>query len=104
MVADSGFDESIHAPNRLRICGILRPLDGAEFSVLKDASGISEANVSKTIRNLVELGYVQEVHLEQAQGHAAYDNPQPHTGGAPDLRCAPFGPSANDGSAHRLSP
>lgn len=59
MAAESGFDESIHAPNRLRICGILRPLDGAEFSVLKEALGISEANLSKTIRNLVDLGYVQ---------------------------------------------
>lgn len=59
MAAELGFDESIHAPNRLRICGILRPVDSADFAVLREALGISEANLSKTIRNLVELGYVR---------------------------------------------
>ena len=59
MAAERGFNESIHAPNRLRICGMLRPVDSADFSVLREALGISEANLSKTIRNLVELGFVR---------------------------------------------
>jgi len=52
------FDESIHAPTRLRLCAMLRPVDSAEFSALTSTLGVSEANLSKTIRNLVELGYL----------------------------------------------
>lgn len=59
MVADDGFDEQIHAPTRLRICGLLRPVDAAEFSVLRSALGLSEANLSKTLRSLTEIGYVR---------------------------------------------
>lgn len=58
MADDARFSEAIHAPNRLRICGLLRPVDSAEFSVLKDTLGLSEANLSKTVRSLVELGFV----------------------------------------------
>jgi DNA-binding MarR family transcriptional regulator len=59
VAAESGFDEAIHAPNRLRICGLLRPVDSVEFSVLRSTLNISEANLSKTIRSLVEAGYVR---------------------------------------------
>ncbi|MEU0236079.1 transcriptional regulator [Nocardiopsis sp. NPDC006198] len=59
MAADPRFDEAIHAPNRLRICGLLRPVDSADFAVLRSALGLSEANLSKTIRSLVDLGYVR---------------------------------------------
>lgn len=56
---DARFDEAIHAPNRLRICGLLRPVDSADFAVLRSTLGLSEANLSKTIRSLVQLGYVR---------------------------------------------
>jgi len=59
VAADPRFDEAIHAPNRLRICGLLRPVDSADFSVLRSALGLSEANLSKTIRSLADLGYVR---------------------------------------------
>ncbi|WP_017595815.1 transcriptional regulator [Nocardiopsis potens] len=59
MPADPRFDEAVHAPNRLRICGLLRPVDSADFAFLRSALGLSEANLSKTIRSLVELGYVR---------------------------------------------
>lgn len=59
MAAEPGFDEAIHAPNRLRICGLLRPVDSVEFSVLLSTLEISEANLSKTIRSLVDAGYVR---------------------------------------------
>jgi len=52
------FDESIHAPTRLRLCALLRPVDFAEFSTLTSALGISEANLSKTVRKLADLGYL----------------------------------------------
>lgn len=37
---------------------MLRPLDGADFSVIATMLELSEANLSKTVRNLVALGYV----------------------------------------------
>lgn len=55
---DPCFDELIHAPTRLRLCAMLRPLAGAEFSAIAAMLELSEANLSKTVRNLVELGYL----------------------------------------------
>ena len=59
VAADNGFDEQIHARTRLRICGMLRPVDTAEFTVLRSALELSEANLSKTLRSLAEIGYVR---------------------------------------------
>ncbi|MFC4555932.1 transcriptional regulator [Georgenia faecalis] len=59
MAAEGGFDETIHAPTRLRLCGILRHVDSAEFAMLRDALDLSEANLSKTLRALADLGYVR---------------------------------------------
>jgi DNA-binding MarR family transcriptional regulator len=56
--AEARFDEAIHAPTRLRLCALLRPLDHADFAVLATSLAISEATLSKTIRNLADLGYV----------------------------------------------
>ncbi|WP_441791320.1 transcriptional regulator [Leifsonia sp. YAF41] len=58
MSADPRFDEAIHALTRLRLCALLRPLDAADFGTLVNTLEVSEANLSKTIRNLIELGYV----------------------------------------------
>ena len=52
------FDESIHAPTRLRLCALLRPVDHIDFSVLATTLGLSDANLSKTVRALVDLGYI----------------------------------------------
>ena len=52
------FDEAIHAPTRLRICAMLRPLAEADFADVTAALDLSDANLSKTLRALVELGYV----------------------------------------------
>lgn len=53
------FDALIHAPNRLRICAVLAPLDEAEFSVVRDEVGISDSVLSKQVRLLEEAGYVE---------------------------------------------
>lgn len=58
MSVEVRFDESIHAPTRLRVCAMLRPVDGAEFSAVAAALGRSEANLSKTVKKLVDLGYL----------------------------------------------
>jgi DNA-binding MarR family transcriptional regulator len=58
VAAEPRFDETIHAPTRLRVCAMLRPLDEADFGAIARTLGLSEANLSKTVRNLVELGYL----------------------------------------------
>ena len=52
------FDELIHAPVRLRICGILRRVDQIDFTVLRDTLGVADASLSKHLRQLTESGYV----------------------------------------------
>lgn len=58
MPAEPQFDEAIHAPTRLRLCAMLRPLESADFAALAETLEVSHANLSKTIRNLADLGYL----------------------------------------------
>ena len=55
---ESRFDEVIHAPVRLRICGLLRPVDRLDFAVLRDTLGVSDATLSKHVKTLGSAGYV----------------------------------------------
>ncbi len=59
MGADHQFNETIHAPIRLRICGLLRSVDEIDFAVLREALDISDANLSKHLKVLAEAGYVK---------------------------------------------
>lgn len=52
------FHELIHAPVRLRICGLLRPVDELEFAVLRDTLQLKDANLSKNLKLLAEAGLV----------------------------------------------
>ncbi|BBG00017.1 MULTISPECIES: transcriptional regulator [Pseudonocardia] len=54
---ERGFDETIHAPVRLRISGILRHVEQIDFAVLRDTLGIADATLSKHLRILVDAGY-----------------------------------------------
>lgn len=58
MPAKPQFHEAIHAPTRLRLCAMLRPVDEADFRVIAETLELSEANLSKTVQNLVTLGYL----------------------------------------------
>jgi DNA-binding MarR family transcriptional regulator len=55
---EPAFDETIHAPTRLRICGLLRHLNDIDFPVLRDTLGISDASLSKHLKVLLNAGYV----------------------------------------------
>ncbi|MFC5928628.1 transcriptional regulator [Cryobacterium melibiosiphilum] len=59
MPTDARFDEAIHAPTRLRLCALLRATGAAQFSTVAASLQLSEVTLSKTIRNLADLGYVQ---------------------------------------------
>jgi DNA-binding MarR family transcriptional regulator len=57
MPADAGtFSEIIHAPLRLRICGLLRSVDELDFAVLRDTLGVSDATLSKHLKTLIDAG------------------------------------------------
>jgi DNA-binding MarR family transcriptional regulator len=58
VVAEAAFDGTIHAPLRLRICGVLRHLDEIDFAVLRDTLGATDAMLSKHLKVLLDAGYI----------------------------------------------
>lgn len=71
MAVEPRFDEAIHAPTRLRLCALLRPLESADFGALAEMLEVSDANLSKTLRNLADLGYVTvRKHASPERGDA----------------------------------
>ncbi|GAA3007794.1 transcriptional regulator [Streptosporangium longisporum] len=52
------FNEVIHSPVRLRVCGLLRRMSELEFAVIRDTLGLNDANLSKNLRVLAEAGFV----------------------------------------------
>jgi DNA-binding MarR family transcriptional regulator len=54
------FDSIIHAPNRLQICSLLRPLEDAEFQFIRDEIGVSDSVLSKHVKQLEDAGYVKQ--------------------------------------------
>ncbi len=52
------FDETIHAPHRLRICAMLNGAHQVEFGVLQQHLGLSKSALSKHLSHLVDAGYV----------------------------------------------
>lgn len=55
---EARFDDLIHAPLRLRICGLLYPVDHLDFAVLRTTLEVSDATLSKHVKTLVMAGYV----------------------------------------------
>ncbi|MYT31910.1 MULTISPECIES: transcriptional regulator [unclassified Streptomyces] len=53
----AAFDEVIHAPNRLQICSMLAAVDSMEFSVVREALGVSDSVLSKHVKVLQEAQY-----------------------------------------------
>ena len=52
------FDEEIHAPVRLRICGMLAAAKAVDFATLRDTLGLADSVVSKHLARLEGAGYV----------------------------------------------
>ena len=59
-IASDGFNATIHAPNRLRICALLNAVDEAEFSFVQEQLDVSASVLSKHVSVLVEAGYVKQ--------------------------------------------
>lgn len=58
MSDDSGFDELIHAPKRLRICALLAATAAVEFATLRDILEVSDSVLSKHLSALENAGYL----------------------------------------------
>lgn len=56
--AEAAFDDTIHAPLRLRICGVLRHLEEIDFAVLRDTLGTTDATLSKHLKVLLTADYI----------------------------------------------
>jgi len=56
-----GFNNLVHAPNRLQICALLAGVASAEFSAVRESLGVADSVLSKHIAVLHDAGYV-EVH------------------------------------------
>jgi DNA-binding MarR family transcriptional regulator len=57
----NGFDEVIHAPNRLQICAYLASLSEIEFVTLRDFIGVSDSVLSKHLKLLADAGYLDVI-------------------------------------------
>lgn len=63
---DARFDEIIHAPLRLRICGLLRHVDRLDFALVRDSLDVSDATLSKHVKTLTAAGYVSSQKIMSA--------------------------------------
>jgi DNA-binding MarR family transcriptional regulator len=55
-----GFDATIHAPNRLRICALLEAAGEAEFGLVQQQLDVSASVLSKHVTVLMDAGYVEQ--------------------------------------------
>lgn len=55
-----GFDATIHAPNRLRICALLDAVVEAEFGTVQERLDVSASVLSKHVSVLIDAGYVKQ--------------------------------------------
>ena len=53
-----GFNETIHSPNRLRICAALSAAREVEFATLEQGLVVSKSLLSKQLKVLIDAGYV----------------------------------------------
>lgn len=59
MEVPTGFDPVLHPPTRLQIAAILAQAQDAEFSLLKEITGVSDSVMSKHLSALSDAGYLR---------------------------------------------
>ncbi|WP_203684409.1 transcriptional regulator, partial [Actinoplanes siamensis] len=55
----AGFNELLHFPVRLSLVSLLAPAAHADFSYLREATGLSDSALSKQLATLQDAGYVE---------------------------------------------
>lgn len=58
-MAALSLDPVIHAPVRLQICALLSAVDEAEFTRVREETGVSDSVLSKHLKQLEEAGYLR---------------------------------------------
>tara|TARA_B100000035_G_C20940122_1_gene527109 strand:+ start:535 stop:825 length:291 start_codon:yes stop_codon:yes gene_type:complete len=58
-MSKAAFDTIIHAPNRLQICALLETTKELEFQVVKEQLDVSDSVLSKHLKVLEDVNYVQ---------------------------------------------
>ncbi|GHE12042.1 transcriptional regulator [Klenkia taihuensis] len=53
------FDQVVHAPPRLQVCGLLAAVDTMDFAAVRDTVGVSDSVLSKHVKQLEDAGYVR---------------------------------------------
>lgn len=53
------FDETIHAPLRLKACAMLAGVDSLEFGAVRDTLEVADSVLSKHLKVLADAGYVE---------------------------------------------
>ncbi|MET8668217.1 transcriptional regulator [Streptomyces tendae] len=56
----AGFDTTVHAPHRLRICALLEATGEAEFGLVQKELALSASALSKHVTVLMDAGYVEQ--------------------------------------------
>lgn len=54
-----GFDEVVHARNRLQVCALLHEVEALSFPTLCEALDVQDYVLSKHLKVLVDAGYVE---------------------------------------------
>ncbi|MFI6577004.1 transcriptional regulator [Nocardiopsis sp. NPDC050513] len=58
--SDGGFNATVHAPQRLRICAMLDAADRVEFATVQARLGVSASVLSKHVSVLMDHGYLDQ--------------------------------------------
>jgi DNA-binding MarR family transcriptional regulator len=53
------FDELVHEPSRLQICGLLAPVVEARFATVREETGLTDSALSKHLKALESAGYLE---------------------------------------------
>ena len=68
----AGLDPVIHAPKRLAAMAILAASEWAEFGFLRGRLDVSDSDLSKQMRTLVEAGYVKATKRGTGRGGSTW--------------------------------
>ncbi|WP_241986713.1 transcriptional regulator [Cryobacterium fucosi] len=74
------------------MCGLLRSVASADFATIRTTLELSDVSLSKTLRTLVEVGYVRTVKVAspaRPDRRTTYHHCQPHPTRPTHLRRAP---------------
>lgn len=67
---ERGFNEIVHAPQRLKSLALLAGVDSLEFGMVRDYLGVTDSVASKHLKVLADAGYVRMERPAGQKGRA----------------------------------